>query len=122
MQSALVLLTPEAERQVRAALSNPVETLQTSAATDSPEDKANADKKFLRDIYQPVVEQVVDATAKGSPLRRRAAKQLAQALLNKKMREVVDEAGKPADESGEVEAKPAKPSKPKRSRKKKERA
>jgi hypothetical protein len=113
-RAAIALLAPEAERKVRAALSNPAKVRQTDAAADSPEDKANADTEFLRNIYKPVVEQVVDATAMGSPLRRRAAKQHALALLNKNIKEIVDEVGKPVGESE------AKPTKPKRGRKKKE--
>lgn len=115
-RAAIALLTPEAEKQVRAALASSTRMDQTAAAVVSPEDKANADKKFLRDIYQPVVEQVVDATAKGSPLRRREAKQHAVALFNKNIRDVVEESCKPVGESGEAEGRPAKP---KRGRKKK---
>ncbi|MGD9854550.1 MAG: type I-E CRISPR-associated protein Cse1/CasA [Planctomycetaceae bacterium] len=99
--AATVLLTPETEARIRAALDNPADV------TDL--------KRFLRDIYQPIVEQVVDSTAKGSPLRRRAAKDHAQALLNRHMKRLVDKANQPA---GVVTADV--PAKPKRGRKKKE--
>lgn len=109
IHAATVLLTPEAERQAHAALAQekPGHAPSTS----------DADKQFLRDIYQPVVEQVVDATAKGSPLRRRVAKQKALYLLNKNIDVIVDKTGLPAAavESDAQE----KPDKRDRSRKKK---
>lgn len=117
IKAATVLLTPEAETQVRAALANPAKVGKTGAAADSPEDKAKADKEILRGIYRPVVEQVVEATAKGSPLRRRVAKQHALALLNKNIDAIVDKANQPAAAvEGDAQETPAKA---KRSRKKK---
>ena len=105
IDAAVVLLTADAEARVRTALEQPPARAQTDA---------EADKNFLREIFEPVVEQIVASTTKGSPLRRRAAKEHAKALLNKKIKELVEKpdhlsnAGTPA----------AVPGKPKRGRKK----
>ncbi|MBX3458585.1 MAG: type I-E CRISPR-associated protein Cse1/CasA [Planctomycetes bacterium] len=118
-QSALTLQMPEVERQVRAAMGK--QATGQAAATATPLD-AEADKKFLRDIYQPVVERVVDATAKGSPLRRRDAKHHALALLRKKIDKIVDKANQPAvaaADGSDAQDKSQKPAKAKRARKKK---
>lgn len=56
ISSALVLLTPNTEARIRAGLSEP--------------DATQDDAEFLREIYEPVVEQVVGSTARGSALRR----------------------------------------------------
>ncbi|MCC7387338.1 MAG: type I-E CRISPR-associated protein Cse1/CasA [Phycisphaerales bacterium] len=100
IHAALVLMTPHAEARVRALLDEP--------------DSAGTDAEFLNDIYQPLVEQVVACTACGSPLRRRAARNKALALLSQCVRGLADKAAQPpvsADASG------ATPAKPKRGRK-----
>jgi hypothetical protein len=68
INAALVLLTPDTEARIRATLNEP------GATTD--------DTKFLREIYEPLVEQVVASTARGSPLRRREAIGRAQRQLH----------------------------------------
>lgn len=72
IHAATVLATPDIEARVQAALVS-----------------KSDDEALLCEIYEPVVEQIVASTAKGSPLRRRAAKVLAKALLNKKIKELV---------------------------------
>ena len=97
IHAASVLATPDAEARVQAQLSS-----------------QSDDEVLLCEIYEPVVEQIVASTAKGSPLRRRAAKEHAQALLNKKIKELVE---KP-DHLSNTGTPAAVPGKPKRSRKK----
>lgn len=108
IHAAVVLLTAEVEARIRAALD------KSAGLTD--------DEQFLRDIYQPVVEQVVDSTAKGSPLRRRDAKNHAQALLKKKIKELVEKANRPAIAPETVAPAPEKlaAAKPKRTPRKRE--
>lgn len=97
IHAATVLATPDVETRVQAALIS-----------------KSDDEVLLCEIYEPVVEQIVASTAKGSPLRRRAAKEHAKALLKKKIKELVEKpdhlsnAGTPA----------AVPGKPKRGLKK----
>lgn len=101
IHAATVLLTPEAERQVQAYLAQ-----EKPGQAPSTFD---ADKQFLREIYQPLVKQVVDATAKGTPLRRRVAKQKALYLLNKNIDVIVDKANQAAAAAeGDPQEKPAK--------------
>jgi len=85
INAATTLLIPDAEARIFAALENP--------------ERLTDDKQFLRDIYQPVVEQVIAATATGSPLHLRAAKQRAQALLNMKINDIVEKANQPGEAS-----------------------
>ena len=80
VNAAVVLAMPDAESRLRAALEQPAVTVQPDAEVD----------KFLREIYEPVVEQIVSSTTKGSPLRRLAAKEHAKAMLNKKIKELVE--------------------------------
>ncbi len=105
IEAAVVLLTADAEARVRTALEQPAATAQTDV---------EADRKFLRAIYEPVVEQIVASTAKGSPLRRRAAKDHAKVLLNKKIKELVEKPDYPSNAGTPA----AVPGKPKRGRKK----
>jgi hypothetical protein len=72
INSALVLLTPDTEARIRATLN------KSDATTD--------DMKFLNEIYEPLVEQVVASTARGSPLRRREAIRRAQRELHAALR------------------------------------
>lgn len=103
--ASVKLLTPNAEAQIRDRLS------RINASTG---DNATEDKAFLHEVYAPVVEQVIASVTPGSPLRRHATRNHAQALLNKKIKELVEKpdhlsnAGTPA----------AVPGKPKRGRKK----
>jgi hypothetical protein len=100
INAAIVLLTPDIEARIRATLNDPRATAD--------------DRKFLHEIYEPLVEQVVASTARGSPLQRRAAWNHAQALLSKMIKQLVDKAYQPPGAAdGAVSAKP------KRSRKKK---
>jgi len=68
IHAAIVQMTPETEARVRAALEDP------DAATDVA--------VFLNEVYQPLIEQVIASTARGSPLRRRAAIARARSELN----------------------------------------
>jgi len=81
IHSAVVLATPDAEARVQATLMS-----------------KSDDEVLLREIYEPVVEQIVASTATGSPLRRRDAKNRAQALLNKKIKELVEKPDQPMNE------------------------
>ena len=103
--ASVKLLTPNAEAQIRDRLS------RTNA---SPGDNATKDKAFLREVYAPVVEQVIASVTPGSPLRRRAARNHTQALLNKKIKELVDN----PDHLSEAGMHAAVPCKAKRGRKK----
>jgi hypothetical protein len=98
-------LTPNAEAQIRDRLS------RINASTG---DNATEGKAFLHEVYAPVVEQVIASVTPGSPLRRRDAMNHAQALLNKKIKELV---AKP-DHLSNKGTPAAVPGKPKRSRKK----
>ena len=89
--AATVLATPDAETRVQAALIS-----------------ESDDEVLLCEIYEPVVEQIVASTAKGSPLRRRAAKEHAKALLRKKIKELVEQSNRPSNE-GTPAAVPGKP-------------
>lgn len=97
IHAATVLAIPDTETRLQASLISKSE-----------------DEVLLREIYEPVIEQIVVSTAKGSPMRRHEARNHAQALLNKKIKELVEKpdhlsnAGTPASVPG----------KPKRSRKK----
>ncbi|MCC7313757.1 MAG: type I-E CRISPR-associated protein Cse1/CasA [Planctomycetes bacterium] len=100
VNSAVVLMTPAVEARVRTGLTH-------SIAMGQPD--LESDRKFLREIYEPVVEQIVASTVPGSPLRRRAAKNLARALLSNKIKELVNMAHQPprsVDADGSVPAKP----------------
>jgi hypothetical protein len=103
--ASVKLLTPNAEAQIRDRLRR----LNTSAGNDAIEDKA-----FLHEVYAPVVEQVIASVTLGSPLRRRDAKNHAQALLNKKIKELLEKPNQPSHSGTPA----AVPGKPKRSRKK----
>jgi hypothetical protein len=59
INAALLLMTPDSEIRVRAMLNKP------AAPT--------GDGGFLKEVYQPLVEQAIASTAPGSPLRRRVA-------------------------------------------------
>lgn len=100
INSAVVLMTPAVEARVRTGLAQPT-------AMGQPD--SDADRKFLREIYEPVVEQVVASTLPGSSLRRRATKNHAQALLSSKIKELVNMAQQPppsTDRDGAAAAKP----------------
>lgn len=95
--ASVKLLTPNAEAQIRHRLS------RINASTG---DNATEDKAFLHEVYAPVVEQVIASVTPGSPLRRHATRNHAQALLNKKIEELVEKpdhlsnAGTPATVPG----------------------
>lgn len=72
INSAFVLMTPDTEARIRALLDDPV------AATD--------DSGFLNEVYQPLVEQVIASTVRGSPLRRREAMTRARSALDDAIR------------------------------------
>jgi hypothetical protein len=97
IHAATVLATPDVETRVQAALIS-----------------KSDEEVLLSEIYEPVVEQIVASTAKGSPLRRRQAKEHAKALLSKKIKELVGKPGQPSNVGPPVDV----PVKPKGSRKK----
>ncbi|NLX97788.1 MAG: type I-E CRISPR-associated protein Cse1/CasA [Rhodopirellula sp.] len=98
IDSAAKLLTPNGEALIRDRLSQ----LNASAGNDPNEEKA-----LLHEVYAPVVEQVIASVTPGSPLRRRAAKNGAQALLTKKIKELVGKHGQPSNTSAPEGALPA---------------
>lgn len=81
IHAATVMATPDVETRVQEALTSKSE-----------------DDVFLCEIYEPVVEQIVSSTSKGSPLRRRAAKEHAKALLIKKIKELDEKPNHPSIE------------------------
>lgn len=108
INAAVVLMTPDTEARIRAALNE-------SEAT--PDDTA-----FLKEVYQPLVEQVIASTARGSPLRRREARARAQSALDqalKKATALPTPAAAGARDGGAATPSGATPSKPRRRRKKK---
>jgi hypothetical protein len=74
INSALVLLTPDTEAQILVMLNEP------GATTD--------DTTTLHEIYEPLVEQIVASTVRGSPLRRREASKRARRELNSTLRKL----------------------------------
>ena len=103
--ASVTLLTPNAEAQIRDRLSR----INASTGDDATEDKA-----LLHEVYAPVVEQVIASTTPGSPLRRQATRNHAQALLLKKIQELVED----PDHSSNAGRPAVVPGKPKRGRKK----
>lgn len=103
--SALKLLTPNAETQIR----NRLNRLNTETGDNATEEKA-----FLREIYAPVVEQVIATVTPGSPLRRRDVRNHAKFLLNKKIKELVEK----TDDLSNADTTAAAPDEPKHERKK----
>ena len=98
IDASVKLLRPNAETQIRDRLSR---------NNASPGDNATEDKAFLYQVYAPVVEQVIASVTPGSPLRRHDKQNHAQALLNKKINEIVDKANQPVEASiADVPAKP----------------
>jgi len=85
IRAAVVLLTPQTEDQIRKRL---------NATTNDSE----SDDVFLKRIYAPMVEQVIASVIHGSPLRRQTAKNYAQALLNKRIKILLEEAAQPLSE------------------------
>lgn len=81
--SAVIMLTPDAEAGIRSKLEHAV------AVTD--------DVDFLHAVYRPLIEQAVASTARGSPLRRRAATSHALFLLKRKVMEAVEAQQAPKD-------------------------
>ena len=104
IDSALKLLTPDAEAQIRDRLS----ALDTPAGDGAAEHAA-----FLQGVFKPVVERVIASVTPGSPLRRYAARSHAQALLNdllnKKIKALVQKPG----HSSNVHSPAAVPAEPK---------
>ncbi|WP_428569381.1 MAG: type I-E CRISPR-associated protein Cse1/CasA [Solidesulfovibrio sp. DCME] len=74
IDASLKLLTPSVENQIRDILG------RRNALTG---DNATEDKAFLHKVYAPMVDLAVASVTPGSPLRRHAARNCAQALLNK---------------------------------------
>jgi len=98
VNASVVLVIPDAESRLCAALEHPTVSSLPDAEV----------VKLLREIYEPVVAHIVASTATGSPLRRRAAKNHAQALLNKKIKELVEKPDHPSN-AGTPAAVPGKP-------------
>ena len=105
IDASVKLLTPNAEAQIRDRLS------RNNASTGN---NATEDKAFLHAVYAPVVEQVIASVTPGSPLRRRATQNHAQALLNKKIKDLAEKPDHPSNAGTPA----AVPGKPKRGRKK----
>ncbi len=82
IHAATVLATPDVEARIQAAL----------------ESKSD-DEVLLCEIFEPIVEQIVASTVKGSPLRRRMAKEHAIAMLKKKIRDMVERQAQPPNSS-----------------------
>ena len=80
IDSALKLLTPDTEAQIRDRLMR----LDTQTGNESV-----AKVAFLRGVFAPVVEWVISSVTPGSPLRRYAARNQAQAQLNRKIQTLV---------------------------------
>jgi len=91
IHAATVLAIPDVEAHVQAALKS----------------KHN-DEVLLCEIYEPVVEQIVASTTKGSPLHRLAAKEYAKTMLKKKIKELVEKQNQPSNTSGPEVTPPAK--------------
>ena len=105
ISAAIVLMTPTTEARIR-----------TTLAKQVPEADHN---EFLRDIYAPLVEQVVACTARGSPLRRRESMDRAHLALDSALNKATAPANPAPAEQGASDTAAAKAPKPKRSRKKK---
>lgn len=76
IDSALKLLAPDAEAQIRDRLGR----LETRAGG------ATEHTGIVRGVLEPLVERAIVSVTPGSPLRRHAARLHAQALLNKKIK------------------------------------
>jgi len=96
---------PNAEAQIRDRLS------RIDASTG---DSAAEVKAFLHEVYAPVVDLVIASVTPGSPLRRQVAQNHAQAIMNKKIKAMVEK----SDHISNAVSPAAVPSKPKRGRKK----
>lgn len=105
ISAAFVLLTPDTEARIRTTLTK--------------QDAANDHNKFLRDVFEPLVEQVVASTARGSPLRRREAMARARSALESALNKATAPAKPASADQGASDTDAAKAPKPKRSRKKK---
>ncbi len=103
--SALRLLTPDAEAQIRDQLSRS----NAPAGDDAAEPAA-----FLRDLFEPVVEQVITSVTPGSPLRRYAARNRARNLLNEQIRALLQK----LHHSSNADSPAAAPAEPRRSSRK----
>lgn len=97
--SALKLLTPDVEAEIRDRLSR----LNPSEGVNPPQLI-----EFLQSVFEPVVERVVVSATSGSPLRRYAARSRAQTLLNERIKKL---AQKP-DYASDAVSSPAAPAKP----------
>lgn len=74
INSALKLLTPNAESQIQDRLSR----------SDYPAGHVTGgEKAFVREVYEPVVERVIASVTPGSPLRRREAMNKARGSLRR---------------------------------------
>ena len=114
---------PPLPDSVRSALANRLPTLEL-AMFAGIQSRDNVSVGTPRDVatataWCAVVSGIVKSTTPGSPLRRRAAMNDAQASLNKKITELARKAN---NASAEAEAGGDTPTKPKRSRKKTKRA
>ncbi len=101
IRSVVVLLTPQVEDQIRKRLN------VTTSDSES-------DDVFLKEIFAPMVEQIIESVIHGSPIRRQTAKNYAQALLSIKIKKLLEEAAQPSNEGAAA----ATPDKPKPRRKK----
>ncbi|MCL4199412.1 MAG: type I-E CRISPR-associated protein Cse1/CasA [Phycisphaerales bacterium] len=72
INAAFVMVIPDSETRIRAMLNEP--------------DVATDESGFLKEIYQPLVEQVIASTARRSPLRRKEALTRASSALDAAIR------------------------------------
>jgi hypothetical protein len=99
IDASFKLLIPNAEAQIRDRLNR----INTSTI-----DNATQDKAFLHEVYAPVVELLIASVTPGSPLRRRAVRNHAQALLHKTIEVLVEKSNhlSTADTFSSVTGKP----------------
>ncbi|GEM_PF-1966979 len=83
IDSALTLLTPDREWQIRSALSRPGRT--------------SDDKGFLLAVFAPMARHAIFSAVRGSPLRRKAAARHAMTGLEKRIDEVIAKANQSAE-------------------------
>lgn len=103
INAAFVLMTPDTEARIRAMLNE----------SDTEKD----DTQFLKEVYQPLVEQIIGSTTRGSPLRRREAMARARSALDEAIRKATQPPGTSTKAAKTKSSTGA--AKPKRTRKKK---
>lgn len=95
IESVIKLLIPNAEALIFDQLKQLSSTVR-EGGTD--------EKTFLREIYSPLVDQVIASVIPSSPLRRNAMQNQAQTLLKKKINELTEKPNKSTIVSGSSES------------------